>query len=1080
MNINSIFVKLTVQLEKTGRLFMEPSYSSTSSSTRPTSSAAIGTSFFITGNAKEIDEIIKNQPHYLLQKDSATGSIPLIFLLENNHVKLAHKVLGRMTKPDLRDNWLTNHSECLFKVFAIAFIRKEIEKEITPFLMHLIEVSLEKTVASYFDIEEVLCYLEMFFENKILNTENLENFKQLCLSLNRVEEIWTELKGACEKDDEHAVERIYTLFPGLIVKKDLHTHDTPLLILCRHHHWRLACKVTSWIKDLKKIYFQSEYEDILRGPFLDTNLQKESPLTFLKKFLSEKVGLKETEEANTLKEMIQAMLKRSFDKSRLEKGEIAHTSLNDLAEAELENLFSPKTLSSMTKQVESLTEKVRKTIKMRKGVFENKRNADSKKVGWLEAKDYCEEKKRNELMELISSQSYYLVKREPETQQTLLMMACEEGEWGVALDIIEQSKAHGFIAHLDADRDKKGLRALDIARNFHSTDVIDKQKLQVIEQLQALDSFMLIVNKLNEKKREGIIKVRNETDTLTFSFSDPIFLNKAKKYLRSIEAEIIEESRAEHDQTDDKEESENPIIDTQSNTIFLKVRLKRETIKNFARNFIKYWERLDNNSSSNRGGEIRIIATDANQKKGQPRSSGSNRRQEKTFTIQRKLELKKAPKEQEVKLQKTKTPVEVEIVPQPTVTAKVERLQQTILLAKEDTRKDWAPDAVIDRRNEKEEELPPRVNQKGNIAQKTLRNRNVKNRAHTQIIIGDAQRKRMKTAIIKLRDYEILRKKVQMDKVFISMYLKLALLENLMQALEALYPTSNDAIDFEDKEEKAFIEFLTNHCISRKDGQLLRNIIRSCSFIITDKDLKELMRLFDEFSLRTKLINLQNNKPGLPLSLENCAIFTKFAEWEEPFDLCKKNLFYFAKAIDCISKLKSVQMEFQTRMKQIEKQMLGKTEFYRFSQIEESLLLCDAASKLFADLHKYISKLDKGLIEKLKQAFEVRKIYDLGTKEAHLQLELLEVGGEVPSISQETLFTYLIKKNDFIFNLEACLTDVKNEYQEQTNGSMSTSSTDSSQQSFYTQPPTDMYVTYPQTYSQATQPLWPPYQQYWL
>lgn len=88
--------------------------------------------------------------------------------------------------------------------------------------------------------------------------------------------------------------------------------------------------------------------------------------------------------------------------------------------------------------------------------------------------------------------------------------------------------------------------------------------------------------------------------------------------------------------------------------------------------------------------------------------------------------------------------------------------------------------------------------------------------------------------------------------------------------------------------------------------------------------------------------------------------------------------------------------------------------YHKFAVMQCSHQLCAASKKLFSDLQKFISELDKKTNENLRKKAPVKDIYNLGTTEAHeIPIQLPE-GGEIQSISSETVYNKLVEQKLFI------------------------------------------------------------------
>lgn len=138
----------------------------------------------------------------------------------------------------------------------------------------------------------------------------------------------------------------------------------------------------------------------------------------------------------------------------------------------------------------------------------------------------------------------------------------------------------------------------------------------------------------------------------------------------------------------------------------------------------------------------------------------------------------------------------------------------------------------------------------------------------------------------------------------------------------------------------------------------------------------------------------------------------------------KDNLFYQKEALHTINKLKIVQSKIQLKLKQFEKEFPGQVlPFQQFYLMKGSQKVCAASKKLFADIQKYISKLDESWILQLIKEACIRKIYRLGTTEAHEVPEQLPIGGELQSITSETIYNLLIEQ-DFLSDLHKSIENV--------------------------------------------------------
>lgn len=615
---------------------------------------------------------------------------------------------------------------------------------------------------------------------------------------------------------------------------------------------------------------------------------------------------------------------------------------------------------------------------------------------WSEASEYCKTGNLNKLKIFLVTHSDYLTKKEPMTKKTLLKIACVQKQWLVALFLIEKE--------------------------------LTKKQL--------------------EGELQGITKIGTLENTLIFTFESLDDLNKANHYFGKIQAEIIPASGAGYILADDKEESEvksAPLIASDSHEISLKVTLKQESIKNFSRNFAAYWKR--DYYSISTSGEIRFNeSTQQSENESElqfvknHQKNKINKKLMKTQKILHQIESRNKSKEQPAqgKPQPVPKPKALSLnlvspaigiqIPSTTQFLEVE----SVASAKADPRIDQIPDKIIDRRGE-EEKTQEIENKQIKGKRRKRRNRARKKK----LFLGNAQQERVNLALTKFLEFESLKVKLQGEERIISMTFKLTLLESLMQALETLYPTSDQAPTLEDIQEKVFFDLINHYCISQKEAKKLRRIIRSYPFVIDDAALMDLIQFYDQCPLSIRLKQIQEYIFEAPISLKNCAIFKNYAQWQmqqEKMDTYayEKNHFYFNLCLETVSKLRETQITIRTEISaRIEFTKLTVVEqpstFYIFTTIfENSKQLCEASKKLLTDLQKFIFKLDKNLVKKLKKSMCVRATYQLGMDAAPQFVKLLEESGEMPTISSETIYNLLIQDQYFTNNLFNCITRIKN------------------------------------------------------
>lgn len=250
---------------------------------------------------------------------------------------------------------------------------------------------------------------------------------------------------------------------------------------------------------------------------------------------------------------------------------------------------------------------------------------------------------------------------------------------------------------------------------------------------------------------------------------------------------------------------------------------------------------------------------------------------------------------------------------------------------------------------------------------------------------------RWRSSSVSLSNFEMIRKQLNDELTSINMVQKQALLEYLAECLDELYlETDGSHID-----EMEFQALLLNHFIKRNALEL-RNMIRLTPFLIDDQDLKELITIFDNNSIYSKLANLfkQTEKP---ISLKNCSIFKKYSNWTSPIHIHEKNHFYLELVLNTLNNLQSIQKEIQKKAKPFQSRM---EPFQQFSLSEDHGTLCDAAKKLFSDLQIYLSQLDDGLKAKLK----VETPFD-------------KIEGQSLRVSSKIIFERLTIQNEVISHL---------------------------------------------------------------
>lgn len=810
----------------------------------------------------EVKEIIKSNPNYITygHPQSSFQENALIILLSYERWEAANWLLDKMLEPDLIHVCYPRNirSNVVCKLLEKAFKLEERHGQDKLWDV-LLKLASFAFEDTISDANDLLKKIRSHFTIPCSPERTLGKFSELIS--------WERLLVLCAKGDVNSIRALFEENPTIFAHQELPTLDTLFIILCRDHKWSLVVEIVKMIRKSPP-HAKREYAKSIITVSTQANGSDQTPLQLVQTYLS----------AHPADQLAQKAL------SKLKMFDTYMVILNEK--------MGPKKPDPLY---------------------------------WPSFKLACENGDLEKIRADVEANKKYLITKAPLTEKTGLMLACEKGHWIVALYLIKQTKKQGYAEHLKSDKDKQGLSALVIARgtvsleeNEFRSDVI--RLLIEAQGEEKIVDLAPIVLEINEKKLRGVESVSFEGPTLIFTFASIEAFQKAKKSPGISSSQII------YDQADEKVPIE------------LQIQLKKETVKNFSKNFIKYWGKnhVENKPSSSNVEDFRFGTVHSDKKPKRESRNVTHRSNQKTSKINHKLsekqkaieELKKQKAEDAVKKQKEreeskkqweakklekKMAAQVAVQPRskPKPAPKTASIVQTIQLPAQnqsvnpyaDKIDDRVGTVVLRRSKEVEEISTPKTS------------------TQAEVLLGDAQRDRLRSSLAKWLDYEIFRGKVNIYAFPYSMIEKEALMESLMQALEALYPTSDDAAVAalkNDPDEIQFQKLLAKHFISQEEGVDLRNILRSKSFLIKDIDLQKLMILFDKAEIRNKLIILLDEREA-PISLKTYSIM-QYVKWKGNADTQKRNQFYISQALKAIKKLKEIQAEIQLQMRQFEKE----------------------------------------------------------------------------------------------------------------------------------------------------------------
>lgn len=920
------------------------------------------------GKTQEVENLLQLNPMILIETDPKTSNTFIDNLFKYNREPTARAIFNKML--GIKARWIDHEKKFtfLYQLFKIGFLF-----EFNPLeIVKLIEISFKKSL-----VDNLFNYIliKNFFNKTDSPKKGLDKFHHFANCLADIESTQRAFHDACQAGNTEAFEEYLVRFPTLIVSQDPNTGDSPLIVAARHRQWGLFSQIVSYIFDLS-----TQFAFI--RPCIETfklkNRGNETALTLINQYLNDNSG-QESEEvtmAKNMKTLLIAFAVKSMSfEQQMKFFQECSVHVTDPFDMEL-ILFYGSILSK----------------------------------DWTAFKKSCGEGKLDEVKKCIEYKNAYLIEQDSETQKTGLMLACENGQWEVALYLIEQMKAHDYTTYIDSQREKQHhLRAFDIAKKRVSLDKEPNAKRDLVMKLLDQETFLSrLCTELNMQNLPGITKIAKTMKGLVFTYSHTRYLERATEFFNSRNIPVVSVIKKPNQEKDTEESEEKTEIIHQIIEL-------NETVKKFPARFTKYWQTEECPKESRKlaitDDPLAYAITDVSSnylpKNPLRREERVHKKKALTNDIKQKLQAKKEKeKEKEVETvlsssdssDSDKETSEVNLEVQTTTTSSTYKPSNPSPYAgRIDTRVN--PIEIINRNAQVTEDLDTP--------------------SESMPVLGEDQVKRLATARLKFVDFENFRDRVQSLDFSIR---KAALLGALLQVLEALYPTSEEPRCQNLKEESACLNLLNCHFMLPGEGLKLRTIIRSAPFLIEEQDLIELMERFKQSNMLEKMDQL-SNKTTLPISLTDCAMFKKYAAWIAPQKEEKKS-FYLSEAMNSLKVLKQIKKEIKFEVGKLreDKAYLNKSNYFFFTKMENCHLLCEATKKIFADIQKYLSQLPLELLEKLKKEnYYLRKIYEFGTIEAHEVPKVLETGGEAHGITSETVFNYLIRKKRVLKELRTCI-----------------------------------------------------------